>query len=37
MPKKPKVRKISRGVRDRNVKSANVFKLIKKAGKRKGK
>ncbi len=37
MPKKPRVRKISKGVRDRNVKSADVIKLIKRAGKRKGK
>ncbi len=40
MPKKIRVRKISKGVRDRNVKSADVFnvlKKIKRAGKRKGK
>jgi hypothetical protein len=37
MPKKLKIKKISKGVRDRNVKSKDVIKLIKKAGRRKGK
>mgnify|MGYP003130307136 CR=1 FL=1 len=38
MPKKIKVKKILRkGVRDKNVKSADVIRLIKRAGRRKGK
>ena len=34
MPKKPKIRKISKGVADRNAKSAEVIRLIKLAKKK---
>ena len=35
MPKKTKIRKISKGVADRNAKSAEVIRLIKLAKKKK--
>ena len=34
MPKKAKIRKISKGVKDRNIQSAEVIRLVKLAKKK---